>query len=162
MGFRCERCEKENLQCFVSTQTGECVGCTAAHSRCSLFVPEDKWEKIQEEKRQRQLEIARLEAQLAQSRLKLLETEETARSYAKRDLAVLDVQDKSQEEGEADSAPGAAPAEPSMFSPVADLGWSQAEYDHSLLSSVAWSTSDLEFFFPDVSGGTPVPVTCSP
>src|SRR5215216_1428264 len=164
MGFRCERCEKENLQCLVDTSTGECAGCHAVHAACSLFVPESKWEAVQAEKRKKRLALLRAEEEAARLRREIAEAEELEHSYADRDLAILAVQDKLQEKGETDnnSAPGSGRPEPSIPSPLADPGWSQAEFDFSCLSSVSWSASDLEFFFPDTSGGTPVPVPCSP
>src|SRR4051812_48255032 len=73
MPFRCVRCEKENLRCFVDTATGHCAGCIAVHAECSLFVPESDWERVQSERRQKELEIARHEEQLARSRRELLE-----------------------------------------------------------------------------------------
>jgi hypothetical protein len=44
-------------------------------AECSLFVSEEEWEKVQREKREKRLEVARLKAQLAQSELELLEAE---------------------------------------------------------------------------------------
>ena len=65
MTFWCKRCEEKNLCCFVDTATGRCAGCISVAAKCSLFVFEEEWEKVQREKRQKQIEIARLKAQLA-------------------------------------------------------------------------------------------------
>ena len=178
MDFRCERCEKENLRCFVDTRTGHCAGCIAAHAECTLFVPEAEWEKVQTEREREELEVARLEAEqsevaarLAARRVKLLEVKNKERSFARRDLALLDAQDKAHEvPGESSSPekervgsgtnPGVVVSSRSELS--TDLGWSQADFDPSFFLDPSWSAFDLEFFFPDTSGGTPVPIPCSP
>lgn len=168
MTFRCKRCEEKNLRCFVDTATGRCAGCISVKAECSLFVSEEEWEKVEAEKRQKRLEIARSEAlldaqraQLSQQKLELLEIEAKERSYADRDHAILNLQDRAQEEAEGSSAPGTdLPIEPPLLEPSADLGWLQADvFDPSF---------DYSFLFADTipiplgtSGGTPVPVTCS-
>ena len=168
MTFRCKRCEEKNLRCFVDTATGRCAGCISVKAECSLFVSEEEWEKVEAEKRQKRLEIARSEAlldaqraQLSQQKLELLEIEAKERSYANRDHAILNLQDRAQEEAEGSSAPGTdLPIEPPLLEPSSDLGWLQADvFDPSF---------DYSFLFADTipipsgtSGGTPVPVTCS-
>src|SRR4051812_9010638 len=76
MSFRCSRCEEKNMKCFVETTSGRCAGCIHAQAKCDLLVPEADWEKVTREKREKRLQIARLEAQLAQSKVELLEVEE--------------------------------------------------------------------------------------
>ena len=49
----------------MDTATGRCAGCIAVKAECSLFVSEEEWEKVELEKRQKRLEIARLKAQRA-------------------------------------------------------------------------------------------------
>ena len=90
MDFCYGRCERENLRCFVDTRIGHCAGCIAAHAECTLFVPEVEWEKVQAEREWEELEVARLEAELAARRVKLLEVKSKERSFARRDLALLD------------------------------------------------------------------------
>lgn len=165
MTFRCKRCEEKNLRCFVDTATGRCAGCISVKAECSLFVSEEEWEKVESEKRQKRLEIARLKAQLAQSELELLEVEAQERAFADRDHAILSLQDRAKEQAEGSSAPGTGlpVVEPPLSEPSADLGWSQAD-----LSS--FDPLSFDYFLSlenpilaslDVSGGTHVPVTCS-
>jgi hypothetical protein len=75
----------------VDTATGRCAGCISVKAECSSFVFEEEWEKVKREKREKRLEIARLEAQLAQSRLELLEAEAQQQAFADRDLAILNL-----------------------------------------------------------------------
>ncbi|KAF2745335.1 hypothetical protein M011DRAFT_469717 [Sporormia fimetaria CBS 119925] len=42
MTFRCERCKKKNLRCFVDTASGRWAGCISVGAECSLFVPEEE------------------------------------------------------------------------------------------------------------------------
>ncbi|KAF1343463.1 hypothetical protein EJ07DRAFT_142439 [Lizonia empirigonia] len=67
MTFRCERCEQKKLRCFVDTATGRCAGCISVHVECSLFVPEEEWEKVEKEKEEKRLELLRSEAETARS-----------------------------------------------------------------------------------------------
>jgi len=120
MPFRCARCEEKGLRCFVDTVTGRCAGCIAAHAECSLFVSEEDWEKVEAEKRQARLDLLRAEAEVAAKRLRVAEIESREQEYARRDLAVLRVQDQAQE---TDSSSTVVP-QPS--DPFADSGWSQA------------------------------------
>ncbi|EMD84672.1 hypothetical protein COCHEDRAFT_1021058 [Bipolaris maydis C5] len=153
--YRCSRCEEKNLRCFVDTATGRCAGCISVKAECSLFVSEEEWEKIQQEREQKELEVARL-----------LEVKSRERSFARRDLAVLAFQDRAKEKAEGSSAPGTdfSPTEPPPSGPSTDPGWLQADYSSSL------DPLSLDFFLSyenpilvsvDVSDGTHVPVTCS-
>ncbi|EMD93089.1 hypothetical protein COCHEDRAFT_1020883 [Bipolaris maydis C5] len=146
--YRCSRCEEKNLRCFVDTATGRCAGCISVKAECSLFVSEEEWEKIQQEREQ------------------LLEVKSRERSFARRDLAVLAFQDRAKEKAEGSSAPGTdfSPTEPPPSGPSTDPGWLQADYSSSL------DPLSLDFFLSyenpilvsvDVSDGTHVPVTCS-
>ena len=65
MTFCYKRCKEKNLRCFVDTATGRCAGCISVKAECSLFVSEKEWEKVQREKREKRLKVARLKAQLA-------------------------------------------------------------------------------------------------
>ncbi|KAF2819654.1 hypothetical protein CC86DRAFT_362635 [Ophiobolus disseminans] len=38
MLFRCQRCEKMGLHCFVDTESGRCAGCIAVGAKCSLLL----------------------------------------------------------------------------------------------------------------------------
>ncbi|EOA89994.1 uncharacterized protein SETTUDRAFT_66580, partial [Exserohilum turcica Et28A] len=113
MTFRCKRCEKKNLRCFVDTASGQCASCIAVKAECSLFVTKEEWEKVEAEKRQKRIDIARLrsqraqlDAQLSQRELELLEIEAQERSFADRDHALLNLQNRKKEEAEGSSAPG--------------------------------------------------------
>ena len=120
MTFRCKKCEKENLRCFVDTATGRCAGCIAVHAECSLFVSETEWEKVAKEKREMRLQVAQLKAQLAASEVELLKVESREQEYASRDMAMLRVQDQAQEtEGSSAVTPSSA------VCTSADPGWSQ-------------------------------------
>ena len=46
----------------MDTATGRCAGCILVKAECSLFVSEEEWEKVQREKREKRLEVARLKA----------------------------------------------------------------------------------------------------
>ena len=87
--YRCSRCEEKNLRCFVDTATGRCAGCISVKAECSLFVSEEEWEKIQQEREQKELEVARAEEDAARLRRELLEVKSRERLFARRDLAVL-------------------------------------------------------------------------
>ena len=170
MDFRCKRCEEKNLRCFVETTTGRCAGCISVGAECSLFVSEEEWKVVQEEREEKELSVARLEAQraqldaqLSQQRLELLEVKRRERSFARRDLAVLAVQDRAKEQAEGGPAPGTdlLTTEPSLPGPSTDLGWLQADasfdpsFDYSFLFAESFPVAS------GASGGTPVPVTCS-
>ena len=98
MAFRCKRCEKKNLRCFVDTVSKQCAGCIAVKAECSLFVTEEEWEKVEAEKRQKRLELAYAEerqsqaaADTARLRRELLEVEARERAFADRDHAILNL-----------------------------------------------------------------------
>ena len=91
MSFRYKRCEEKNLQCFVNTATSQCARYIAVHAECSLFVSKEEWDKIAREKREKRLQIAKLKAQLAASKVKLLEVKSREQEYASRNIAVLRV-----------------------------------------------------------------------
>ncbi|KAL7771459.1 hypothetical protein CFE70_001402 [Pyrenophora teres f. teres 0-1] len=55
--FRCKRYEEKKLRCFVETSSSRCA---------SLFVPEEEWRIVQEEREEKELSVARLKAQRAQ------------------------------------------------------------------------------------------------
>ena len=82
MTFRYKRCEEKNLRCFVDTATGRCASCISVKAKCSLLVSEEEWERVQREKQEKRLEVARLKAQLAQSELKLLEAKAQEQLFA--------------------------------------------------------------------------------
>ena len=172
MTFRCKRCEKKNLRCFVDTVSGQCAGCIAVKAECSLFVTEEEWEKVEAEKRQKRLELAHAEerqsqaaAETARLRRELLEVEARERLFADRDHAILSLQDRAQEKAEGSSAPGTGPLiEPPLSGPSTDPGWLQADYSSS------FDPLSLDFFLSyenpilesvDVFGENHVPVTCS-
>jgi hypothetical protein len=164
MDFRCKRCEKQNLRCFVETSSGRCAGCIAVGAECSLFVSEEEWKKVQEDREEKELTVARLEAQLAQQKLELLEVKKRERSFARRDLAILAVQDRAKEQAEENTAPSTSlsAVEPPLSESLADFGWSQA--DDFLDPSVLDFSSFLEnpsFACPGAAGDTPVSVSCS-
>ncbi|KAF2743261.1 hypothetical protein M011DRAFT_471428 [Sporormia fimetaria CBS 119925] len=128
MVFRCKRCDEKNLRCFVDTASGRCAGCISVHAECSLFVPEEEWNKVEEEERAKRLELARAEESaalaasfVARAKRELLEIESQKKKFARRDLAVLKVQDQAQE-----SEGSSTVVDPFVVDSVADPGWSQA------------------------------------
>jgi hypothetical protein len=170
MAFRCKRCEEKNLRCFVDTATGRCAGCISVAAECSLFVSEEEWEKVEAEKRQKRLEIARaeerqLQATLETARLRreLLEVEAQEREFADRDHAILSLQDRAKEQAEGNSAPGTdfPTTEPSLPGLSTDLGWLQADASFDPSFDYFLSLEDPVLASLGVSDGTQVPVTCS-
>jgi hypothetical protein len=163
MDFRCKRCEEKKLRCFVETSSGRCAGCISVGAECSLFVSEDEWKKVQEEREEKELAVARLEAQLSQQRLELLEVRKRERTYARRDLAILAVQDRAKEQAEGSSAPGTdfPTTEPSLPGLSTDLGWLQADASFDPSFDYFLSLEDPVLASLGVSDGTHVPVTCS-
>ena len=163
MDFRCQRCEEKKLRCFVETTSGRCAGCISVGAECSLFVSEEEWRKVQEEREEKELAVARLEAQLSQQKLELLEVRKRERTYARRDLAILAVQDRAKEQAEGSSAPGTdfLATEPPLPGLSTDLGWLQADASFDPFSEFLSSLEDPVLSSLGVSGGTHVPVTCS-
>jgi hypothetical protein len=169
--YRCKRCAELKLRCFVDTATGHCAGCIAVKAECSLFVPEEEWEKVEKEKREKRLEVARaeerqLQATLETARLRreLLEVEAREREFADRDHAILSFQDRAKEQAEGNSAPGTdlPTTGPSLPVRSTDLGWLQADASFDPFSLDFYlSHEDPILASMDVSDGTHVPVTCS-
>ena len=91
------------------------------NAACSLFVPEEEWEKVEQEKHEKRLALARAEEDVARAKRELLEIENRERQFARRDLAVLGVQDQAQASESSSTAAG-----PFVVDSVADSGWSQA------------------------------------
>lgn len=156
MSFRCKRCKEKNLCCFVDTATGRCAGCISVKAKCSLFVSEEEQEKVQREKRQKRLKVARLEAQLAQSRLELLEAEAQEQTFANRDLAILNLQDRAKEQAKGNSAPGTdfPTTEPSLPRLLTNLGWLQANASFNPSFDYFLSLKDLVLASLGVSNST--------
>ncbi|EOA86090.1 uncharacterized protein SETTUDRAFT_169450 [Exserohilum turcica Et28A] len=163
--YRCSRCEEKNLRCFVDTATGRCASCISVKAKCSLFVSKEEWEKVQQEREQKELEVARAEEAAARLRRELLKVKSRERSFARRDLAILEFQDRAKEKAEGSSAPGTdlPSTGPSLPAQSTDLGWLQAD-------SSSFDPLSLDFFLSyenpilasvDVSNSTHVLVTCS-
>jgi hypothetical protein len=163
MSFRCKRCKEKNLRCFVDTTTGRCAGCISVKAECSLFVSKEEWEKVQREKREKRLEVARLKAQLAQSELELLEAKAREQAFANRDLSILNLQDRAKEQAEGSSAPSTdfLPTEPSLPGLSTDLGWLQANASFGPSFNYFLSLEDPVLASLGVSNSTQVLVTCS-
>lgn len=128
MPFRCERCEKNNLRCFVDTVSGRCAGCISARCDCELFVPEEEWEKVEQEKRDKELALLRLEeesarvgTEVARARRELAEIRNRELAFARRDRKLLGASERAQS-----SESGSTVAASSSAGSTADLGWSQA------------------------------------
>jgi hypothetical protein len=65
MDFWCKRCEEKKLRCFVKTSSRRCARCILVSAECSLFISKEEWEKVQAEREEKELAVARLEAQLS-------------------------------------------------------------------------------------------------
>ncbi|KAJ5020638.1 hypothetical protein J3E73DRAFT_359937 [Bipolaris maydis] len=180
MDFRCKRCEEKKIRCFVETSSGRCAGCISVGAECSLFVSEKEWEEVQAECERIELELAQAEerqalaaAESSRLRREFLEVKNRKRAFARRDLAIIAVQDRAKEQAEGSSAPGGTGppvVEPPLSEPLADSGWLQADpldssFDYSFPLSLPvesdYSALGLTFVSPVVSGGNHVPVTCS-
>jgi len=136
-----------------------------------LFVPEDEWEAVQTAREQKELEVAQAEerqalaaAEASRLRRELLEMKSQERALGRRDLAVLNFQDRAKEQAEGNIAPSTSlsAVEPPISEPFADSGWSQADdfLDPSLLDFSSFFENP-SFACPDAAGGSSVPVSCS-
>jgi hypothetical protein len=173
MSFRCKRCEKQGLRCFVETTTGRCAGCISVAAECSLFVLEEEWKVVQRDCEEEELAVARLEAELAARKVALLEVKKRERSFARRDLAILAVQDRAQGTAGENTSPGTGlpVVGPSPSEPSADLSWLQADsYDPSSFvdPSLDLSSFDLSDFLVgpnllplDTVNRSPLLILCS-
>ena len=153
MPFRCGRCEEKNLRCFVDTVSGRCAGCIAAQCECDLFVPEEEWERVEEEEHEKELALARAEEELARRKRELLEVQKEKRSFLLRDKKLLAAQDKTQE------AEASSTTAPLPMDPFTDLGWSQANnplldpsLDHLLNDFFVDPSVDFGFLSPSFFG----------
>jgi hypothetical protein len=161
----CSRCQKKKLRCFVDAASGQCAACIQVHAECNLFVPEEEWERVQREKREKRLALLRAEADAARLRVELAEAESLERAFADQDYRVQRVIDSAQEvekpEGtEPNVLPGLLQLGPS------DLGGLQADIDSSSIfdPSVFDFSSFLVDSVPqrsDSAGGSRSPVPCS-
>ena len=114
-----------------------------------------------------------MDAQLAAREVALLEVKKRERSYARRDLAILAVQDRAQEQSGSEAASGATPfpIEAPLSEPSADLGWLQANSSDSLSFFDTLLDLDLSFLLnlslgPNLAAfsaasSTPLLVSCS-
>jgi hypothetical protein len=126
-------------------------------------VTEEEWEKVEAEKRQKRLELARVEEQAARLRREILEVEAREREFADRDHAILSLQDRAKEQAEGNSAPGTdlLATEPLLPGLSTDLGWLQADASFDPSFDYFLSLEDPVLASLGVSDGTQVPVTCS-
>ncbi|EMD63363.1 hypothetical protein COCSADRAFT_38214 [Bipolaris sorokiniana ND90Pr] len=60
MEFRCKRYKEKKLRYFIETTTGRCASCIFVSTKYSLFVSKEEWEKVREEREERELAVARL------------------------------------------------------------------------------------------------------
>jgi hypothetical protein len=121
---------------------------------------------VRADREEKELAVARLEAQLAQQKLELLEVKRQERLFARRDLAILAVQDRAKEQAEGESAPSTSlpVVEPPLSEPSADLGWLQADsflFDPSLDTSSFDFPLGLDSAALDAVGGILLPIPCS-
>ncbi|EMD93752.1 hypothetical protein COCHEDRAFT_1095699 [Bipolaris maydis C5] len=163
MDFRCKRCEEKKLRCFVETSSGRCAGCISVGAECSLFVSEKEWEEVQAEQERKELEVAQAEerqalaaAEASRLRRELLEVKNRKRAFARRDLAIIAVQDRAKEQAEGSSAPGGTGlpvVEPPLSEPSADLGGLQADFFDPSFDYSFLFPEGLPLVSPGVSGG---------
>ena len=93
MPYYYKRCKAKSLRCFIDTVTGRYARCIAAHAKCSLFVSKEEQEKVEAKKRAKRLELARFKESVARAEQELLELKSQEQEFARRDLAILRVQD---------------------------------------------------------------------
>lgn len=105
--FYYKRYEEKNLQYFIKITTSYYISYISISIDYSLFISKEEWEKMQRKRREKELEVARLEARLAQSKVDLLEVKNREHSFARRDLALLDLQERAKEGVKGSSTLGA-------------------------------------------------------
>ncbi|EMD92699.1 hypothetical protein COCHEDRAFT_1021347, partial [Bipolaris maydis C5] len=157
--FRCKRCKEKKIRYFVKTSSGRCAGCISVGAECKIQVKQERIE----------LELTLTKEAAARARRELLEVKNRKRTFARRDLAIIAVQDRAKEQAEGSSAPrGTGPpvVEPPLSEPLADSGWLQADplnssFNYSFPLSLPvesdYSTLGLTFASPVVSSGNHVP-----
>lgn len=144
MTVKCKRCIAEGVpKCFVDTASGECAACIAVHAKCSLWVSEKEWERVQSAKRQKRLALLAAEAEVARLRLEIAQAEEEEQAFAAHDTRVADVMEALEREASKSRVASASSVAPPSV-PSTDLGWSQA--DPSLVDP---SSFDLSAFLVD-------------
>jgi len=136
----CERCRRLGLRCFVEAATGRCASCTYYRQECSLFVSEEKWEKIQAARLEKELELLRSEEATARLRRELAEVKAQERSYALHDRNTQGVVDAAEGVAKPQGTETIAVTEsPLSGPPPTDLGVEQAD-----------SFDPSSFFYPDL------------
>ena len=136
-----------------------------------MFISKKEWEEVQAKQERKELEVAQAEerqalaaAEASRLRRELLKVKNRKRAFARRDLAIIAVQDRAKDQAEGSSAPGGTGlpvVESSLPESSADLGGLQADfYDPSFDYSFLFPEG-LSLVSPGVSDGIHVPVTCS-
>lgn len=164
MKFKCTRCDKKGLRCFVEAETLSCGSCIKARVECELLVPEEEWDKAQELRRLKELEVARAEeslavasAALARSKRELLEAKGHERRLALRDRDAIALQDELDAQDSVDAASSTDPTVNDLT--PTDLGWSQAEFDSLMLVDFATSSFTCESLVDPALGEPLLPVS---
>lgn len=131
----CGRCKKEGLRCVVELTTGYCAYCIRAKARCSLVFSDTERKELDDQQRATQLRIARAEAELAAAKLLLLEVGERRRQRELEEIAATEELERLEDAaGMPKELPSPEPVARTADldfldpEPLADLGWSQADF----------------------------------
>jgi hypothetical protein len=109
-------------------------------------VLEEEWRVVQRDCKEEELAVARLKAELAARKVALLKVKKRERLFARRDLAILAVQDRAQGTAGENTSPGTGlpVVGPSLSKLSADLSWLQADsYDSSSFVNLSLDLSSF-------------------
>ena len=67
MGFRCSRCEKQNLKYFIETSTSQCASYIATRTPYNLFISKEEQKEVEDTKRKKRLALLRTKAKVART-----------------------------------------------------------------------------------------------
>jgi hypothetical protein len=132
----CDRCKKEGLRCVVELSTGYCAYCIRARSRCSLVFSDTERGEIDREERAKRVLLLQAEADAARLRLELELLKEKRYRREREEIAATEELERLEDEAGMPKAslspePVTRTADSDFLEPepLADLGWSQADFN---------------------------------
>ena len=128
----CSRCSEGGLKCVVEVATGYCAGCIRARSRCSLVLTKTERAEMRVDQSRIRLRLLEVEAEAARLRLELAQAEEKEKVRVRQEAESI----RELEELEAAAGISASELSDLELPLVADSGWSQANFDDFLNSSL--------------------------
>ena len=146
----CSRCKKEGLRCVVELSTGYCAYCIRAKARCSLVFSDTERKELDREERAKRMLLLQAEADAARLRLELELLRERRFSREREEIDATEELERLEDEAgmpKESLEPIARTADLDFLDlePLADLGWSQADFtsfvDPSILDSCLLSPS---------------------